>query len=42
LNLYRAVPVPPVLLEALDLVQKWLGLAQLTTTEIYADAVGDE
>jgi integrase/recombinase XerD len=26
----------------LNLVQKWLGHAQLTTTAIYADAVGDE
>jgi integrase/recombinase XerD len=55
-GIYRAVPVPPALLEALDLVhgirelqglplnsvQKWLGHAQLTTTAIYADAVGEE
>ena len=27
---------------SLNLVQKWLGHAQLTTTAIYADAVGDE
>jgi integrase len=27
---------------ALNMVQKWLGHAQLTTTAIYADAVGDE
>ena len=27
---------------ALNLVQKWLGHAQLTTTAIYADAVGAE
>jgi integrase/recombinase XerD len=26
----------------LNLVQKWLGHAQLTTTAIYADAVGEE
>ncbi len=26
----------------LNLVQKWLGHAQLTTTAIYADAVGAE
>ena len=26
----------------LNLVQKWLGHAQLTTTAIYADAVGTE
>ena len=26
----------------LNLVQKWLGHAQLTTTAIYADAVGSE
>jgi integrase/recombinase XerD len=26
----------------LNLVQKWLGRAQLTTTAIYADAVGEE
>ena len=26
----------------LDLVQKWLGRAQLTTTAIYANAVGAE
>jgi site-specific recombinase XerD len=26
----------------LDLVQRWLGHAQLTTTAIYADAVGAE
>jgi integrase/recombinase XerD len=26
----------------LNLVQKWLGHAQLSTTAIYADAVGDE
>jgi site-specific recombinase XerD len=27
---------------ALNLVQKWLGHAQLTTTAIYANAVGEE
>jgi predicted DNA-binding WGR domain protein len=27
---------------ALNMVQKWLGHAQLTTTAIYADAVGEE
>ena len=27
---------------ALNVVQKWLGRAQLTTTAIYADAVGEE
>jgi site-specific recombinase XerD len=27
---------------ALNMVQKWLGHAQLTTTAIYADAVGAE
>ena len=26
----------------LNLVQKWLGHAQLSTTTIYADAVGEE
>ena len=26
----------------LNMVQKWLGHAQLSTTAIYADAVGDE
>jgi len=78
-GVYRAVPVPPALLEALNmvhavmatagldgphaspkglrhgfgvaavtagiplnLVQRWLGHAQLTTTAIYADAVGAE
>jgi integrase len=42
IGIYRAVPVPPALLDALDLVQKWLGHAQLTTTALYADAVGVE
>jgi len=27
---------------ALNIVQKWLGHSQLTTTAIYADAVGEE
>jgi integrase/recombinase XerD len=27
---------------ALNMVQKWLGHAQLTTTAIYANAVGEE
>jgi len=27
---------------ALNMVQKWLGYAQLTTTAIYANAVGEE
>jgi site-specific recombinase XerD len=27
---------------ALNMVQKWLGHAQLTTTAVYADAVGEE
>ena len=27
---------------ALNIIQKWLGHAQLTTTAIYANAVGEE
>ena len=53
-GVFRAVPVPPELLDTLDMVQavsrgialnmvqKWLGHAQLTTTAISANAVGEE
>jgi integrase len=41
-GIYHTVPAPPALLGTLDMVQKWLGHAQLTTTAIYANAVGAE
>jgi integrase/recombinase XerD len=37
---FRVAAVAPGI--SLNLVQKWLGHAQLTTTAIYADAVGTE
>ena len=36
------MPVPPALLNLIDMVQKWLSHAQLSTTAVYADAAGEE